>query len=326
MAPTTTVTTTVANNDEDPFPYMRPSALGKWESFKLEIWNPSTKQFLGRTAKSWGGIVLFYLIFYAALAAFFAVCMQGLLYCLDDHSPKWQGSQSLIGTNPGMGFRPMSRDIEQAGSLIWYTANNQTDVDYWVEILNEFSAPYYNETLKQTLMHCDYDRPIMDKKGCIVDTSTWGDCRPEMGYSYNRSRPCFFIKLNKIYGWAPEFYKYDYELPEQMPNDLKQHIKNINKTDPKQLNTIWVSCRGENPADVETIGPVKYVSGYGLPGYYFPFKNQENYLTPVIAIQLTNATKHVLINVECRAWAKNIIYSKVKGEREGSMHLELMMD
>jgi sodium/potassium-transporting ATPase subunit beta len=51
-----------------------------------------------------------------------------------------------------------------------------------------------------------------------------------------------------------------------------------------QLNTIWVSCEGESPADVENIGPVTYIPGRGFPGYFYPYKNSEGYLSPVMAI------------------------------------------
>lgn len=52
-----------------------------------------------------------------------------------------------------------------------------------------------------------------------------------------------------------------------------------------QLNTIWVSCEGENPADVENVGPIKYIpSSRGFPGYFYPYENSEGYLSPVIAI------------------------------------------
>lgn len=37
------------------FPYMRPdSNRTNWEKLQLAIWDPSSRQFLGRTAKNWG--------------------------------------------------------------------------------------------------------------------------------------------------------------------------------------------------------------------------------------------------------------------------------
>lgn len=52
-----------------------------------------------------------------------------------------------------------------------------------------------------------------------------------------------------------------------------------------QLNTVWVSCEGENPADIENLGPIKYIpESRGFPGYFYPYENSEGYLSPVIAI------------------------------------------
>lgn len=56
---------------------------------------------------------------------------------LNNESPKWQLGESLIGTNPGLGFRPMAHDVDQ-GSLIWYDSSNQTQINYWTNLLDDF--------------------------------------------------------------------------------------------------------------------------------------------------------------------------------------------
>jgi hypothetical protein len=48
------MTTTGADGDIYEFPYIRPEKLGWVDSWKKEIWNPETRQVLGRTGKSWG--------------------------------------------------------------------------------------------------------------------------------------------------------------------------------------------------------------------------------------------------------------------------------
>lgn len=52
-----------------------------------------------------------------------------------------------------------------------------------------------------------------------------------------------------------------------------------------QLNTVWVSCEGENPADVENIGKVSYHPRPGFPGYFFPYENSVGYLSPLVAVR-----------------------------------------
>lgn len=43
-----------------------------------------------------------------------------------------------------------------------------------------------------------------------------------------------------------------------------------------------------------------------------------------ISFVLYLPTAGVLINIECKAWAKNIVYDRA--ERKGSVHFELMID
>lgn len=68
------------------------------------------------------------------------------------------------------------------------------------------------------------------------------------------------------------------------------------------MNTIWVSCEGENPADLENIGPVKYFPRRGFPGYYFPYQNSEGYLSPLVAVHFERPV---------REYPQNIFYLKI---------------
>lgn len=104
-----------------------------------------------------------------------------------------------------------------------------------------------------------------------------------------------------------------------------------------------MSCDGETPADIENIGTVNYYPRQGFPGYYFPFKRQEGYLSPLVAVHFKRPerkcrtfqllhfnifyvflTGGVLINVECKAWARNIKHNTAN--KFGSVHFELMID
>lgn len=80
---------------------------------------------------------LFYLIFYIVLAALFAICIQGLLSTLTHEHPKWQLESSIIGTNPGLGFRPIHNNTDH-GSLIWFRPKEPASVSVWTNLLDEF--------------------------------------------------------------------------------------------------------------------------------------------------------------------------------------------
>lgn len=297
-----------------------------WQKIIMGIYNPSSHEFLGRSAKSWGGILLFYAVFYSSLACMFGICMKVLLSTLNDNTPHFTLSSSLIGTNPGLGFRPMSPNVED-GSLIYYAADNATNVEAWTTELDKFLAVYKNKTLLpdkgNNQQKCGYNMPPQKDKVCEVSLANMGPCATEYKYQYHKAQPCVFIKLNKIFDWEPEFYNNKTDIPADMPHELKETIAQRMK---HELFTIWVTCDGEAPADKDNIGPVKLYPQDGFPGYYYPYRNKRDYLSPLIAIHFLNPKRHTLINVECRAWAKNIFYKRSLQNREGSVHFELMID
>lgn len=293
---------------------------------KQFLYNKSTGQILGRTSKNWGQLLLFYTIFYALLAAMFAICMQGLLATLNTEYPKWQLEDSIIGTNPGLGYRPMPATADQA-PVVHYAAANKTEVKEWVGRINEFLEPYKDHKLLpgggKNQVICDFQKPPSPNTVCAVDVSKMGPCNAEEGYSYNKSAPCIFVKLNRIYGWVPEYYDDINDLPESMPSDLVEYIKSIPEQERKQ---VWVSCNGIAAADIEAIGPIQYYPQRGLPSFYYPFTNTQGYLSPLIAVHFARPAVKTSINVECRVWAKNVIYRGGQRDRQGSINFILLID
>lgn len=88
---------------------------------------------------------MFYVIFYAALAGFFAAIFAVFYQTLDDQKPKWMLDNGLIGSNPGLGFRPMPEDSNVESTLIWFEASNERNTKYWIEALNDFTKSKFLE-------------------------------------------------------------------------------------------------------------------------------------------------------------------------------------
>ncbi|KAI8043655.1 sodium/potassium-transporting ATPase subunit beta-2 [Drosophila gunungcola] len=302
--------------------YSPPVKMGKWEGFKKFLWNSETSQCLGRTGSSWAKILLFYIIFYAALTGFFAAIFTVFYQTLDNEKPKWMLDNGLIGSNPGLGFRPMPPEANVESTLVWYEASKKDNYKYWVEETSKFLKSY-EDLEKQNQVNCSFEHPPPEDKVCGIDISTFAPCTADSQFGYNVARPCIFLKLNKIYNWVPEIYNDSKTLPEHMPEELKQHIKEKQSLRPNETNVVWVSCEGENPADVENIKARDYYPRMGFPRYYFPFKNIMGYIPPIVAVQFTVETG-VLINIECKAWARNINHDR--SDRRGSVHFELMVD
>lgn len=83
----------------------------------------------------------------------------------------------------------------------------------------------------QNIYNCDYNQPPPAGQVCDVNIQKWEPCTKENTYDYHKSAPCVFLKLNKIFGWIPEFYNNSNDLPEGMPTGLQNYIKNVEKTD-----------------------------------------------------------------------------------------------
>lgn len=57
---------------------------------------------------------------------------------LDENKPKWQLDNGLIGSNPGLGFRPMPPESNVESTLVWFEAANDDNTEYWISALDEF--------------------------------------------------------------------------------------------------------------------------------------------------------------------------------------------
>lgn len=308
--------------------FFKPEDIGTWNSFKRFMYNSEEGKVLGRTGLSWAKIGLFYMIFYGVLAGMFAAMLMVFFQTLDPRIPKWQLESSIIGTNPGLGFRPMPSEANVDSSLIWYQGTDRENFKQWTDKLDEFLEVYRTPGLTpgrgQNIFNCDYEHLPGPGQVCDEDVKSWSPCTSENHYGYHKSQPCIFLKLNKIYGWIPEYYNDTNNLPEKMPQELKTYINSQKANHPKTLNTVWVSCEGENPADIENVGKIEYIPRRGFPGFFYPFENSEGYLSPLVAINFVRPKSGVLINIECKAWAKNIIHDRT--DRIGSVHFELMID
>ncbi|XP_047507404.1 sodium/potassium-transporting ATPase subunit beta-2-like [Pieris napi] len=302
----------------------RPPQRPFLQRIQYAIWDPEERKFLGRTPKRWGVIGLIYLVMYICIIIFFSICMCGLLASVDEHIPYFTLADSIIGNNPGMGHRPV---VFEEGALIWYRLDNGTSYKKYTDNLDEFLAPYKNKSLLinkgENQVDCQQKRPHAGEV-CAFDTSLLGPCSSENDYGYADGTPCLIIKLNKIYDWQPQFYDDPGDLPSNMPPDILNYI-NTTKT-PQERRQVWLSCKGERPADTESLGPLRYWPYPGLPEIYFPYNNTPGYLSPLVAVQLLNPIRGQIINIRCRAWARNIVFTESLKERMGSTHLEIMVD
>lgn len=190
------------------------------------------------------------------------------------------------------------------------------------------------------MKHCGFGQVLEPTDVCVVNTDLFGGCSKANNYGYKTNQPCIFLKLNKIFGWIPEVYDKE---EKDMPDDLK---KVINETKTEEVSTmyvlyldlyssclpvlqrqqVWVSCNGHLGKDKENFQNIRYFPSQGFPSYYYPFLNQPGYLSPLVAVQFNSPPKGQMLDVECRAWAKNIQYSGSARDRKGSVTFQILLD
>lgn len=111
-----------------------------------------------------------------------------------------------------------------------------------------------------------------------MDLTALGECyntSSEFEYGYNEDMPCIFVKLNRVYNWAP------------VPNDGKDYVE--------------LSCKFEETGS----GDLK-IMPTDQPGFlvnFYPFFSEESWLAPIAAIKVLTKTPGIVL---CEALAKNI--------------------
>lgn len=97
-----------------------------------------------------------------------------------------------------------------------------------------------------------------------------------------------FYKINKFFGGKKYFYNIFLSCIDIFLKIKQKYFQN---------NRVWIDCQGENPADRENIGPLIYHPTNGISKNYFPYENQEGYLSPAIFVEFTQPKRE--LNASC---------------------------
>ncbi|XP_062391561.1 sodium/potassium-transporting ATPase subunit beta-2b isoform X2 [Sardina pilchardus] len=265
---------------------------GGW---KESIWNPRTKEFLGRTASSWGLIILFYIAFYIFLAGVFILTMYVMLQTLDDNKPKYQDRLGI----PGMMIRPKH---SPGGFLeIDYMMEDTETWDIYVQALDQFLSPYNDTEQVKKNYECPPDKYFFQsdsgsvknypKRSCQFNRSILGECSglTDRSYGFGDGQPCVIIKLNKVIGLLP---------------GGKDGTAPFVTCAPKRYKVVEDEEAEEGE---DKMGQVMYFPPNGTYNLmYYPYygkKAQVNYSQPLVAIKFLNITTNTDINIECKVTA-----------------------
>lgn len=173
-------------------------SLAEW---KLFIYNPSSGEFLGRTSKSWGLILLFYLVFYGFLAALFTFTMWAMLQTLNDEVPKYRDQIP----SPGLMVFPKPQ------TALEYTFSMSEPQTYkkFVDDLKNF-LDHYSVEKQKNLTDCPdgalFRQSGPDYRACQFPVSLLQECSGvnDADFGYSKGQPCVLVKMNRIIELVPD--------------------------------------------------------------------------------------------------------------------------
>ncbi|CAJ0580890.1 unnamed protein product, partial [Mesorhabditis spiculigera] len=277
------------------------------------LYNKEKGEFCSRTPTSWVKIVVFYIIFYIFLAAFWLACLAAFLGSLNDKHPSFYGKGSIIGVHPGVGYQPWLKENPDS-TLIKYNVRDARTSKLYIDQMTTYLARYkdLNETREcgpdESNWHASGDEYV---PACRFDLKPFEDagCSAENDYGYKTGTPCVIITLNRLIGWEPFAYSL-----ESVPEAIRGRYRN---------DSIAINCEGTNLVDKEHLGEVKYIPSYGIDGKFFPYSVLPNYHQPIAMVKFDHLPRNKLVFVECRAYAANIKHDIT--QKLGLIHFELFI-
>lgn len=268
-----------------------------------------------RTKSSWTRLFGFYFILWTFTVAFwfaYFTIFQQLI--IDERQPYLTLSHSSIGKSPGLAIRPRPNKTRIDSSLVNFRSSLTGNWQYWADNLQQYIRQY-QELESGAGQHaqgdCNVPHSMRDPhKFCPFDPRLIpNECSEAQNFSYHLGKPCILIKLNRIYGWTPLPY---FTQPPGYPPQA-----------PFKEGQIQITCEGQSNVDKEHIGPIEYYP-QGIETKYFPFTNQPGYQSPFVMAHFKNPKPGVVIFVECKAWAQNIVHDKASSR--GMVNFELLID
>lgn len=174
----------------------------------------------------------------------------------------------------------------------------------WIDMekeIKDFLAPYRKPRNATLCSLAKRNQSSEYQPVCLFDLHTIAKKCLEPDYGYMSGQPCIFIVFNNITDWVPQYDSND--TARLVGVECNGKIFNLSD---KILNQINVYFKANTQFDAENIGPMEFTPYLGFSPIYFPFKGQDNYMAPFVALHLPSPTHNVGIGLTCRLIASNL--------------------
>ncbi|XP_019381214.1 PREDICTED: potassium-transporting ATPase subunit beta [Gavialis gangeticus] len=275
----------------------------RMEDFSHFMWNPETKQFMGRTLIKWVWIILYYIAFYVVITGLFALSLYSLMRTINPYTPDYQDQLK----SPGVTLRP---DVYADEDLdIYYNINDTHSWGRLVTALHTFLSAY-NTTAQHNNVNCSSETyffqksflgPNKTKLSCKFTADMLENCSglTDPNFGFPEGKPCFIIKMNRIISFLPG-------------NGTAPRVNCTNKDD------------DSSPLEVQYY-PVN--GTFNL--HYFPYygkKAQPTYTNPLVAVKFLNIPRNTEVNIVCRVVGTGIISDNIHDPFVGKVEFRLKIE
>uniref|UniRef100_A0A8D2L6Z6 Sodium/potassium-transporting ATPase subunit beta n=1 Tax=Varanus komodoensis TaxID=61221 RepID=A0A8D2L6Z6_VARKO len=244
---------------------------------KIFLWNPETRQCLGRTAQSWGLILLFYLVLYTFLAGMFAFCLYIMLLTLSPYTPTYRDRVAPPGKYASLAL--FSVPSTPWGPFAWMLMRARSHLD----------PAYYNDAIQESKnivctpgQYFIQEEESSIKQACQFKRSELLNCSgiDDQTFGFSLGQPCILLKMNRIIGYQPGYGK-----------------------------PVTVSCKMQK-GDESHLHEIKFYPSEAFDPMYFPYygkRTHVNYTQPVVAVQFTSVSRNHNMNIQCQLNGQGII-------------------
>ncbi|XP_065128028.2 protein ATP1B4 [Paramisgurnus dabryanus] len=272
----------------------------KIDDLQTYLWNSETKEFMGRSGKSWSLILLFYSALYIFLAAMFSGCMCCLMWSISPYAPTYNDRVMP----PGMTMHPHV-DVAH-GIEIAFNVSDRSSWRKYARALEAQLKPYDDALQERRNIQCKENSYFMqddleesaERKACQFKRSMLEDCSgvKDRDFGYSKGNPCILLKMNRILGYLPG-----------------------------QGSPVNVTC-GIKKGSTEGLGQIHYYPDSVFNMHYYPYYGQlrhVNYSSPVVAVRFSGVQQNTQLHVQCKLHGKGIINDSPTDRFLGSVSFNL---
>ncbi|XP_072520163.1 protein ATP1B4 isoform X1 [Salminus brasiliensis] len=272
----------------------------KIDDLKTYLWNPETKEFMGRSGKSWSLILFFYSALYIFLAAMFGGCMCCLMWSISPYTPTYNDRVMP----PGMTMSPHIHNVH--GFDITFNASDRSSWKKYARALEAQLKPYDDAVQERRNIACKQDAYFMqddleesaERKACQFKRSWLGPCSgvQDRDFGYSGGKPCILLKMNRILGYLPG-----------------------------QGTPVNVACVVKKGTP-EGLGDVEFYPKNIFNLMYYPYYGKlrhVNYTSPLVAARFPSLQLDTHLHVQCKLNGKGIINDSPTDRFLGSVSFSL---